>query len=108
MTDSADKQSIAVEDNPQQPRYEIRVGGGLAGAIYYELQGDTIVVDHTEIEQRFEGQGLGSQLARQALDDMRRRGLRVLPFCAFVRSYIARHGEYLDLVPEEQRAAFGL
>jgi predicted GNAT family acetyltransferase len=81
---------------------------GLAGAIYYELQGDTIAVDHTEVDQRFEGQGLGSQLARQALDDMRRRGLRVLPFCAFVRSYIARHGEYLDLVPEKQRAAFGL
>jgi hypothetical protein len=38
VTDSADKQSIAVEDNPQQARYEIRVGGGLAGAIYYELQ----------------------------------------------------------------------
>jgi predicted GNAT family acetyltransferase len=39
---------------------------------------------------------------------MRRRGLRVLPFCPFVRSYIARHSEYLDLVPEKQRAAFGL
>jgi predicted GNAT family acetyltransferase len=32
----------------------------------------------------------------------------VLPFCPFVNAYLKRHPEYLDLVPEERRAAFGL
>ena len=108
MSDPTDKPSIAVEGNRQAARYEIRVEGEVAGAIYYRLDGDVISMDHTEIDQRFEGRGLGSRLARGALNDVRRRGLRVLPYCPFVRGYIAKHDEYLDLVPREERAAFGL
>jgi predicted GNAT family acetyltransferase len=33
-----------------------------------------------------------------ALDDIRARGLRVVPFCPFVAGYIRRHSEYADLV----------
>jgi uncharacterized protein len=62
----------------------------------------------TEIDPRFEGRGLGSQLIAEALDDARRRQLAVLPFCPFVRSFIASHADYVGLVPEERRAAFGL
>ncbi len=100
--------AIRVDDNPEQSRYEIRVDGELAGAIYYQLDDATVALTHTEVDERFEGQGLGSRLASRTLDDVRRRGLGVLPFCPFVRSYIARHGEYLDLVPEAQRDVFRL
>jgi predicted GNAT family acetyltransferase len=97
-----------VADNPERSRYEIRVDDEVAGAIYYRLEGDTILLDHTEVEDRFEGQGIGSKLARGTLDDVRSRGLRVLPHCGFVRSYISRHDEYVDLVPEAERARFDL
>ncbi len=36
------------------------------------------------------------------------RGLRVLPYCPFVRYFIDHHDEYLDLVPREAQARFGL
>jgi hypothetical protein len=32
----------------------------------------------------------------------------VLPYCPFVKSYIQKHPEYLDLVPAERRASFDL
>lgn len=47
-------------------------------------------------------------LVSAALVEARRRGDRILPFCPFVRSYLQRHPEYVDLVPEEHRSAFGL
>jgi hypothetical protein len=34
--------------------------------------------------------------------------LDVLPFCPFVRSYIERHPDQLDLVPEDRRDEFEL
>ena len=43
-----------------------------------------------------------------ALDDVRAAGASVQPLCPFVRSFIADHPEYLDLVPESKRAAFRL
>lgn len=99
---------IAVTDNRDEQRYEIRVGAELAGFAQYRPRAEQIAFTHTEIDGRFEGQGLGSRLISFALDDVRGRGLGVLPFCPFVRSFIERHREYADLVPEDRRAAFDL
>ena len=47
-------------------------------------------------------------LIRAALDAARERGMGVLPHCPFVRSFIERHPEYLELVPPLRRRQFGL
>jgi predicted GNAT family acetyltransferase len=97
-----------VSDNRGQSRFEIAVDGELAGSLSYQRGKGTISLIHTEIEPSFEGQGLGSKLIRGALDAARSEGLEVLPFCPFVRSFLAKHDEYLDLVPEDLRAEFEL
>jgi predicted GNAT family acetyltransferase len=89
---------VTVADNPSALRYEIRVGDDLAGFAAYTRLRDVITFTHTEIDPAFEGQGLGSTLARAALDDVRAKGLRVVPRCPFIRAYIERHPEYADLV----------
>lgn len=100
--------TIAVADNPEQQRYEIRVDGELAGFSQYKPKPGQIAFTHTEIDDRFEGQGLGGKLVAFALDDARGRGLAVLPFCPFVKGYIQRHGGYVELVLEDRRAEFDL
>jgi predicted GNAT family acetyltransferase len=100
--------SISIADVPEAKRYEIRLDDELAGFVRYRLRRDQISLDHTEIDERFEGRGLASKLIAYALDDARRRELAVLPFCPFVKAHIQRHREYVDLVPAERRAAFDL
>ena len=78
-----------------------------ASTIYRERPG-LIVFVHTEIDQRFEGQGLASQLIRTALDDARDRELQVLPFCPFVNGDIARHREYVGWSPTRSARGYGL
>jgi predicted GNAT family acetyltransferase len=63
---------------------------------------------HTEVDEAFQGRGLGDRLITYALDNARKRGLAVLPFCPFVRSFIQSHPDYVDLAPESQREAFEL
>ena len=99
---------VAVANHPEEHRYEVRAGGELAGWTVYRERPGLIVFVHTEIDERFGGQGIASQLIRAALDDARERDLQVLPFCPFVNGYIARHREYADLVPDAFRARFGL
>ena len=90
---------VEVRDNPEESRYEIRSDGELAGFVTYQLHPDHITFVHTEIEPQYEGEGLGSQLARAVLGDARRRGLMVAPMCPFIAGYIRRHpDEYLELV----------
>ena len=43
--------------------------------------------------------GVGSTLAREALDDVRRDGARkVLPLCPFIKGWIQKHEELVPLV----------
>jgi uncharacterized protein len=101
--------STAVRDNTGQHRFEITVDGELAGFADYHDHAGRRTFTHTEIEDAFEGQGLGSTLVRHVLDDARERGVEVIPVCPFVRAYIARHlDQYVDLVPEPMRAKFHL
>jgi uncharacterized protein len=91
--------STEVRDNPARTRYELLVDGRLAGFALYRLDGERITIYHTEVEREYEGRGLGADLARAALDDVRRRGLVLVPRCPFIAGYIRRHpDEYLDLV----------
>ena len=88
-----------VLDVAEWSRFEIHVDGTLAGWAAYRLEPGRITFTHTEIDPLYEGHGLGGELVRAALDSARSRGLAVVPACPFVRSYIARHDEYAELVP---------
>ena len=82
--------------------------GKLAGHADYHRRRDLIAFVHTEIDDAYEGQGLGGALVSAALDEVRDEGLAVLPFCPFVNSYIQRHPEYAEFVPEDYRERFGI
>jgi predicted GNAT family acetyltransferase len=97
-----------VTDNADERRYEIHSDGELAGYLLYGSRPGLLALIHTEIKPEFEGAGLGGTLVRGALDNARDRGMSVLPFCPFVNSWIERHPEYTDLVPEGERERFGL
>jgi predicted GNAT family acetyltransferase len=91
---------INVVDNPAASRFEVSLDGRLGGFAAYRREGDVVVFTHTEIDDEFEGHGLGGRLVQRALDTVRASGGRVRPQCPFVKSYIERHPEYADLVAD--------
>ncbi len=89
---------VIVNDVPERRRFEARIDDKLAGYAEYTLDEGRIVFIHTQVDDAFEGQGVGGALARNALDNVRERGLAVVPRCAFIRGWIQRHPDYEDLV----------
>ena len=86
-----------VVDVRERQRYEIvRDGVTLGHAAYHETD-RLVVFTHTEVDPSLEGQGIGGLLVRGMLDDVRSRGLAVLPVCPFVQAWMARHPDYADL-----------
>jgi len=93
------QEPIDIVDNVERHRYEARIDGKLVGFAEYQLTSKLIVFTHTEVVPECEGKGVGSALARFALDVTRGEGKRqVLPLCPFIKSWIARHPTYIDLV----------
>ena len=86
-----------VRDNPDRHRYELEVDGHVAFA-EYGLTAGVITFIHTEVPKELGGKGVGSTLARGALEDVRRRGLRVVAQCPFIKGFIDKHAEFNDLL----------
>jgi predicted GNAT family acetyltransferase len=97
-----------VVDVPESNRYEIREDGTVLGYAEYTRTEHEISFTHTVVEPEYGGRGLAGQLIRFALDDARAHENTVLPFCPFVKAFIGKHREYVDLVPERQRGRFDL
>ncbi|MFF0547177.1 N-acetyltransferase [Nocardia thailandica] len=92
VTDSTPKTEVV--HNPEKKRYEIYFGGELAGFTEYEERDDVTDFVHTEIDGAFAGKGLGSTLARGALDDVVARERVIFAHCPFIRKYLDKHPEY--------------
>lgn len=98
--DALDEHPIDVADDPAQSRYVASVDGEMAGYSEYEIDESRgrILIQHTEVDDAFEGRGVGGALVRGTLDDVRRRRLRVVAQCPFVRAWLDRHPDYQDLL----------
>jgi predicted GNAT family acetyltransferase len=84
---------------PERSRYLLMRGDQELGKALYESgpRGE-IVFTHTEIDPEVQEKGLGSQLVRGALDDVRANSTaRAVATCPFVFKFISTHEEYQDL-----------
>jgi uncharacterized protein len=87
-----------ITDNPDARRFEAHLDGQLAGFADYQRTDELVVFTHTEVLTAFEGQGIGSAIARFALDQLQAEGThKVLPVCPFIKVWIQRHPEYLPI-----------
>lgn len=103
--------NITVVDHAERSRFEARTPDGeVVGFIDYRparyagedsSAGDLELV-HAEVDPDDEGQGIGTRLAREALDQVRASGRGVMPLCEFVSAFIAHNPEYQDLVRTEE------
>jgi hypothetical protein len=92
---------VRFRDDPEQHRYLAEIDGRGVGMAVYQLRAGRHIFVHTEIDPEHEGKGVGSALARFALDDVRAQGGIVVPICPFISSWIERHPEYRTLVDQE-------
>lgn len=86
-----------VRDNPAKSRFELDTEGHTAVALYRRA-GNLVSIYHTEVAPEVSGRGIGSRLVRGALELARSQGLKVEPRCSFVRSYVAQHPEFSDVL----------
>lgn len=106
MADATADSSFQFSDNEEKHRFELRVGGELAAFSEYNVLKNGLLFTHTEVDPAFEGRGIGSAMARSALDEVRRRSTLAIPVCPFIAAFLRKHPDYQDLVSPESRRAY--
>ena len=86
-----------IRQNDARNRYEFDVEGGEALA-FYRLADGVMTFTHTEVPAPLRGRGLGSQMMRAVVQDVRAQRLKIVPRCPFVADYIRRNPEFTDLL----------
>jgi uncharacterized protein len=103
-----DTANITVEDNTEKQQYEAKVDGKVVAFAEYRPIGQSIMFTHTEVNEDLEGKGVGSQLIRYALEDTKAKNMTAIPMCPFVKIFIQRHKDFIDVVHPSHRKVFGM
>ena len=86
-----------IRDNSSHHRYEMDVDGAIAFSAY-RRDGNIVTFTHAVVPDALAGHGIGSALARGALEAVRAQGDKVVAECPFVAAYMAKHPEFQDLL----------
>ena len=90
--------SLELSLNPAAQHYEAKLEGRVVAFIEYRDDSSVRSLTHTKVNPDLEGQGIGSQLVKFALEEIRSSGSSLVPVCPFVATYVQRHREYAELV----------
>jgi len=96
---SAGEAAIEVRHNAAASRFEATVEGR-TGVAAYRLVGNVMRIHHTEVPRELAGRGIAGAIVRAALAHAEANGLKVEPWCSYVRAYMQRHPETQRLLPD--------
>lgn len=85
-------------DNKEKKQYEFHIDKYTPKIEYIKSETGEIYLTHTEVPVALEGKGIGSQLIKKALEDIKAQGLRLVPLCPFVAGYIQKNPEWRTIV----------
>ena len=82
------KGSFVIEDN-----------GKRVGELNYLMSGPSeITLYHTEVDEKFRGEGLGKDLVEAAVKHARENGLKIIAKCPFAAHVFNEKPEYKDVL----------
>lgn len=94
------KENLKVTNNESKHQYEMSLDGKIALIQYQKKGEDTLNLTHTEVPPEFEGKGIGNQLVKQTLEQIKADGKKIVPTCRFISIYLKRHPEYAVLIAQ--------
>jgi len=87
-------------NNESEKQYEFHLESGTTAFVEYVTEGGKVYLTHTQVPESSTGKGIGSELIKQALTDIRKQGKTLVPLCAFVSWYVNNHDEWHSLLSE--------
>jgi predicted GNAT family acetyltransferase len=79
--------------------FEAVEDGKEAGKMTYTWAGDSkFIIDHTEVNEDFSGQGVGKKLVMAAVEYARTNNLKIIPLCPFAKSVFDKVEEIRDVL----------
>lgn len=90
---------VQQKNNEKNGEFEALFDGNHAGLMTYTWAGnDKFIIDHTEVEEAFNGKGLGKEMLLAAVDFARKNNLKIIPLCPFAKATFQRNADLQDVL----------
>jgi uncharacterized protein len=90
--------NVTREDGPSGGRYIVIIDGHTAEMTFSKAGASRLIIDHTGVPDALRGKGAGQALVRQAVEDARAAGMKIIPLCPFAKAQIDKHPEWQDVL----------
>jgi predicted GNAT family acetyltransferase len=90
---------IKHRNDEKKGAFEIYSDGKKAGEMTYTWAGeDKFIIDHTEVDEAYNGKGLAKQLVFAGAEYARANGKKVIPLCTYAKATFQKNKEIQDVL----------
>ncbi len=90
---------IKQQNNEKNGKFEAFIDGRQAGEMTYTWAGeDKFIIDHTGVEEAYNGLGVGKNLLHAVVEFARKENKKVIPLCPFASAMFKKHAELQDVL----------
>jgi predicted GNAT family acetyltransferase len=87
----------AVVDEPSRHRF-LYEEDGVDAQLIYRVDGDRLVLVHTEVPKSLGGRGIGGRLVTAAVERAAKTGETIAPWCPYARKWLEDHADVASRV----------
>lgn len=90
---------VKQHDSETKGRFYLEHDGKEVAAMHYVYAGPkSMIIDHTEVAEAFEGRGLGKELLAALVSFARKQQIKVIPLCPFAKAVFDKVAAYQDVL----------
>ena len=79
--------------------FEAIIDGNRAGLMTYTWAGeDRFIIDHTEVEEAYNGKGVGKEMLIKAVEFARENKKKIIPLCPFAKATFQKNEDLQDVL----------
>lgn len=90
---------VKQNNNEKNGSFEALIDGNHAGLMTYTWAGEErFIIDHTEVEEAYNGKGVGKEMLLSAVDFARKNNKTIIPLCPFAKATFQKHEDLQDVL----------
>ena len=90
---------IQQKDNHKTGLFFIEQESEKVAEMVYSWRGqDSIIIEHTEVDDSLRGKGAGKALVTKSVEFAREKGIKIVPICSFAKNIFDKMKEYHDVL----------
>ncbi|WP_228443217.1 GNAT family N-acetyltransferase [Chryseobacterium nematophagum] len=90
---------IQQHDDNKHGSFEAFIDGNRAGQMTYTWAGDErFIIDHTDVEEVYNGRGVGKEMLIAAVEFARKHAKKIIPLCPFAKASFQKNKDLQDVL----------